>query len=167
MLVGVISDTHDNVASIEAAVEVFEREGAEVLVHCGDYVAPPTLPYFEGFEVHGVLGNNDGELDGLEAGFRALGNDSALHGRFADLDLGGARFAVLHGEDQSDVQARAESGEFDYVCYGHHHVHEHRAVDGTDVINPGAHFPTVPADHRTVALVDTDTGEVRFERVES
>lgn len=76
MRLGVISDTHDNVRAVERAVSVFEREGCDTLVHCGDFIAPPVLPFFEGFEVHGVLGNNDGELDGLEAGFRALGREA-------------------------------------------------------------------------------------------
>jgi len=169
MPLGVISDTHDNVDAVRAAVDLFDREGVERVVHCGDVIAPPVLPFFEGFEVHGVLGNNDGELDGLEAGFRALGNDSRLHGRFAELALGGVRLAVLHGEDLDRVEELAVEGDYDYVCYGHHHERACRAVGGTTVLNPGAHFPTVPDDHRTVALVDTDregTAAVRFERVD-
>jgi predicted phosphodiesterase len=94
--------------------------------------------------------------------FRSLGGDSQLHGRFADLELGGARFAVLHGEDTDEIDARARSGEFDYVCYGHHHVRERRDVDDCVVINPGGHFPTVPEEHCTVCLLETDTGETEF-----
>lgn len=156
MHVGIVSDTHDNVEAIERAMAVFEREGSEVVVHCGDFIAPPTLPFFEGVELHGVLGNNDGEVDGLEAGFRALGNDSELHGRFADLEFDGLRVAALHGEDLETVESHAETGEYDYVCYGHHHERDHREVAGTTILNPGAHFPTVPDEHRTVAILDTE-----------
>jgi hypothetical protein len=155
MLIGVISDTHDNVAAVERAVDAFEERGADVLVHCGDYVAPPVLPSFSGHEVHGVLGNNDGELDGLEAGFRALGDDSRLHGRFAELTFDGVDLAVLHGEDLTRVEDLAATGDYDLVCYGHHHEAEVRDADGTVVLNPGAHFPTVPAEHRSVAVYDT------------
>jgi len=167
-MIGVVSDTHDNVSAVESIVEKFEDEGVGTVVHCGDYIAPPVLPFFDtdSFELHGVLGNNDGEVDGLNAAFDAM--DAELHGRFADLTLDGARFAVLHGEDQDEVQEYAESGEYDYVLYGHYHVKEKRDVDGTTVVNPGAHFPTVPDENRTVALVDTEKeGEeaVRFERV--
>jgi len=119
MRLGIVSDTHDNVDAIRAAVATFEREGVDAVIHCGDYVAPPVLPFFEGHELHGVLGNNDGELDGLEAGFRELGDGSELHGRFADLEFDGRRFAVLHGEDVGDVEARARSGQYDYVCIPH------------------------------------------------
>jgi hypothetical protein len=165
MLLGIIADTHDNVAAVERATAVFEERGVDTLVHCGDVVAPPVLPFFEGFEVHGVLGNNDGELDGLEAGFRALGNGSELHGRLARLTVGGARVAVLHGESTDRVAELAATGEYDLVCYGHHHERDHHTVDGCSVVNPGAHFPTVPAEHNTVATYDTDTGEVAFHDV--
>lgn len=163
MRVGVISDTHDNVTAIERAGELFRAEGIGTLIHCGDFIAPPVLPFFEGVTLHGVLGNNDGEVAGLEAGFEGL--DGALHGRFAELEFGGARFAVLHGESKEEVEGYAESGEYDYVLYGHHHEHERREVGDALVINPGAHFPTVPEEHRTVAIVDTDGGDVEFHRV--
>lgn len=163
MRVGIIADTHDNVAAIERATDLFDEEGIGTLIHCGDFIAPPVLPFFEGFRLHGVLGNNDGEVEGLESGFQSI--DGELHGRFADLELGGARFAVLHGESLEEVEGYAESGEYDYVCYGHHHQHEKRAVDGTLVVNPGAQFPTVPDEHRTVAIVDTGSRAVEFHRV--
>lgn len=164
MQVGVIADTHDNVAAVEAAVEAFERRGIGVLIHCGDYVAPPVIPYFEGFELHGVLGNNDGDVDALDRTFRNVGG--TLHGRFADLTFGDTRFAVLHGEDRDEVDRLAESGEYDVVCFGHHHVAERRTVGETTVLNPGAHFPTVPADDRSVAVVDAESGDVEFVAVE-
>ncbi|MFC6905014.1 metallophosphoesterase [Halalkalicoccus tibetensis] len=163
MRIGVISDTHDNVAAIERATETFREEEVETLIHCGDFIAPPVLPFFEGFELHGVLGNNDGEVAGLEAGFEEL--DGELHGRFAELEFDGKRFAVLHGELTEEVEGYAESGEYDYVCYGHHHERELREVGDTLVVNPGAQFPTVPDEHRTVAIVDTETGDVEFREV--
>ena len=162
MLLGLVSDTHDNVAAIERAVAVFADEGVETVIHCGDFIAPPVLPFFEGFTLHGVLGNNDGELDGLEAGFRALGNGSRLHGRLAELTVDGVDVAVLHGESRDRVNELAASGRYDLVCFGHHHEREVTSVDDCLVVNPGAHFPTVPSEHNTVALYETTTGEVRF-----
>jgi hypothetical protein len=158
MQVGVISDTHDNVPAVERAVEAFESRGVETVLHCGDVVAPPVVPLFDGFTLHAVIGNNDGELDGLDKAIRALGGGSGLRGRFAAVMLDGVRFAVLHGEDRGDVEDLASDDAYDYVCYGHHHEREHRRVGETTVLNPGAHFPTVDAEHRTVAVVDTAAG---------
>ena len=36
MQIGIISDTHDNVAAIERATVIFDEEGVEVVIHCGD-----------------------------------------------------------------------------------------------------------------------------------
>jgi len=157
-MIGVVSDTHDNIDAVERIVDAFDERGIEKVVHCGDFIAPPVVPYFDGFELHGVLGNNDGEVDGLRSAFNGIGG--TLHGRFADITFEGNRFAVLHGEDNDEVQEYAESGEYDYVLRGHYHVREERDVSGTTVLNPGGHFPTVPDEHRAVALVGG--GEVEF-----
>ncbi|MFB6172601.1 MAG: metallophosphoesterase [Haloarculaceae archaeon] len=166
MRLGVISDTHDNVAAIEEAVDLFEREGIDTLVHCGDYVAPLMIPYFEGFELHGVLGNNDGDADAIERQFMDLGGDSRLHGRYAELTFDGTSLFVLHGDQGMDVVDEwAESGSYDYVLYGHFHAAEERDVGETTVVNPGAHLP-ITDDSRSVAVLDTRTDAVEFFDVE-
>lgn len=167
MQVGVISDTHDNVPAVQAAMDHFEDLGVEVVIHCGDFVAPPVVPHLDrGLEVHAVRGNNDGEREGLLAAFDAL-EGGTLHGRFADLEIDGREFAVLHGEDRPIVESLAADDQYDFVLHGHWHVRERRSVGETTVLNPGAHFPTVPEEHRTGAVVDTaeeptDDGAVTF-----
>ena len=166
MKVGVLSDTHDNVPAVEAAMDHFEAAGVESVVHCGDFIAPPVVPHLDrdGVAVHAVRGNNDGEREGLASAFEAL-EGGRLHGRFAELEFDGLEFAVLHGEQRPVIEALATSGEYEYILHGHWHVRERRDVDGTTVLNPGAHFPTVPAEHRTVAVVDTGADEVTFHDV--
>ncbi len=165
MHVGIIADTHDNITAAEAAAEVFAAEGVEVIVHCGDFVAPPSLEPFAEFEVHGVLGNNDGERLGLQAAFDDLEGESELYGRFADLEFDGLSLAVLHGESLAEVAAVAESETYDLVCHGHHHERRLEENGRTTILNPGAHFPTVPEEHRTVAILDTRSETVRFRPV--
>lgn len=164
MLVGLLSDTHDNVDAAERAADRFEDLDVDVVLHAGDMIAPPTVPALDGFEVHAVLGNNDGEVLGLRAAIEDLGNGSELHGRFAELAIDGRDVAVLHGESLAEVEAVA-AGEYDLVVYGHHHEVDCRDVDGTLVVNPGAHFPTVPATERRVAVYDTDADGVEFYEV--
>lgn len=166
MLLGVISDTHDNVTAIKNAISVFESHGVDVILHCGDYIAPPTLPFFDGFEVHGVLGNNDGELDGLELFFDDLGNDSNLHGRYATLTFDDLTIRLLHGDQGRDtVRNEAESGSYDIVCYGHFHEPDEQTVNDTTIINPGGHFPTVPEDNRCLITIETATGAIEFHNI--
>jgi len=167
MKIGVISDTHDNVAATEAAMDVFESEAVGTVLHCGDFIAPPLVPFLdrEGVEVHAVRGNNDGEREGLRDAFDAI-EGATLHGRFAELTFDGRRFAVLHGEEKPVIGALASSGEYDYVLHGHWHVREKRAVGDAVVVNPGAHFPTVPDDSRTVAVIETDGDTVEFHPID-
>jgi len=165
MKLGVISDTHDNVAAIEESVTLFEERGVETLVHCGDYIAPLMVPYFKGFELHGVLGNNDGDVDAIEQQFMAL-DGGHLHGRYAELAFGGRSFFVLHGDQGMDaVNERAASGDHDYLLYGHFHAAEEREVEGTTVVNPGAHLP-ITDDSRSVVTIDTDDDTVEFHEIE-
>ena len=163
MQIGILSDTHDNVSATDAAMDAFADRGVEAVIHCGDFIAPPVIPHLdrEGIEIHAVRGNNDGEREGLQAAFESLAGGT-LHGRFAELEFDGRSFAVLHGEEKPIVEALAAAGEYDYVCYGHWHRSESRAVGETIVLNPGAQFPTVPDEHRTVAVVETDADEVEF-----
>ncbi|AFZ72929.1 YfcE family phosphodiesterase [Natronobacterium gregoryi] len=165
MNIGIVSDTHDNVDATERAAAIFAEEGVEIVVHCGDFVAPLLPPYFGEFELHGVLGNNDGDTRNLQAAFDALGGESELHGRFAALEFDGLSMAVLHGESKAEVEAIAAAEEYDLVCYGHHHVNERSENGRTTVVNPGAHFPTTADDDRTVAILDTLSESVRFRSV--
>ena len=43
MLIGVMSDTHDNVPLIEKAVALFNDRKVGFVIHAGDYVAPFAL----------------------------------------------------------------------------------------------------------------------------
>ncbi len=166
MILGVISDTHDNVPAIKNSLTVFESLDVDTILHCGDYIAPPTLPFFDGFELHGVLGNNDGELDGLELFFDDLGNESHLHGRYATLEFDGLTVRLLHGDQGRDtVIDEAESGAYDVVCYGHFHETDEQTINDTIVVNPGGHFPTVPDEHRCVVTIDTATATIEFHNI--
>ena len=166
MKIGAISDTHDNVPIVETAMDRFETADVEAVVHCGEFVAPPVIPHLDrdGIEIHAVRGNNDGEREGLLDAFGDL-DGGTLHGRFAELTFDGRTFALLHGEKRPIIDALAASGEYDYVLHGHWHVREERTVGDTVVINPGAHFPTVPGEHRTVAVVDTHDDSLEFLRL--
>jgi len=63
MRIGIVSDTHDDLAAVEAAVALFDREGVDAVVHCGDFVAPFSVTPFDvaGVDFYAVRGNNDGE----------------------------------------------------------------------------------------------------------
>jgi putative phosphoesterase len=66
--VAVIADSHDNLHTIRLAVPVINEWGADLVVHCGDYVAPFTAEPFRELRApfRGVFGNNDGDRAALK-----------------------------------------------------------------------------------------------------
>ena len=162
MLVGVVSDTHDNLDLAESAVETFEARGVEAVVHCGDVVAPFTAAVFDReFEFYAVRGNNDGEW-ALAETVAAFGT---YCGEMAELTLGGADIAVYHGTAEPIVEALVDAGRYDYVCRGHTHERVLSEHGGTVHLNPGG-LPIEGADDAYhVATVDTDADEVEHHRI--
>ena len=63
MKIGIISDTHDDVGNVQRAIEMFNVERVQYVIHAGDYIFPGIVKEFEKLnsKLIGVLGNNDGE----------------------------------------------------------------------------------------------------------
>lgn len=152
MKLGILSDTHGQVRRTRAAAEQLKARGVEAVIHCGDIgsqavllelveaFAPPAIP------VHAVYGNVDYD-DYVGAGIE-------LHGRFADLELGGRRIAIVHGDDGGRLYVACTSGRYDYVFTGHTHAREDRRQGRTRIINPGALQRTPQPG---VAVLDLET----------
>ncbi len=164
MRIGIVSDTHDDLAAVEAAVALFDREGADVVVHCGDFVAPFSVTPFDvggpdAPDFYAVRGNNDGEW-AVQSTVESFGT---YLGEAGTLSLGGGAgaesvdVAVAHGTSRPVVDALVDCGDYDYVFHGHTHAHGVEARDGTVRVNPGG-LP-IPVDGADdvfrVATLDT------------
>ena len=156
-----MSDSHDNVPRIEQAVELFDREGVELVIHAGDFVAPFALAPLEALScpVLGVFGNNDGERVVLAKRFKKIGK---VHPNLAETEIGGRRIAAVHYPELGIPLAK--SGGFDVVVYGHTHEIDQRR-DGALVLNPGEVGGWVTG-RATVAVVDLGTMEVEIRDLE-
>lgn len=44
MRIGLLSDTHDNLQMVDAAVEHLNQERIDLALHAGDYVSPFVVP---------------------------------------------------------------------------------------------------------------------------
>ncbi len=160
MLLGLISDTHDNVEAIRKAVEVFNSRGVEVVLHAGDYNAPFTAEAFRGLKAKllGVYGNVDGEREGLKERYRKVLGAEIL-GDFGDLEFGGYRVALIHGVVQPIVEALAASGRYRVVVRGHLHKPEAVKIGQTLIVNPGEACGYLTGK-RTIAILDLETLKV-------
>ncbi len=75
MKIAILSDSHDNLDKLRQAMCVCQQSGAEAIIHAGDFISPFSLSPLEESKipVHAVLGNNDGERDGLRRRFAMMG----------------------------------------------------------------------------------------------
>ncbi len=148
--VGIVSDSHDNEAAVEQAVRILRDRGVSHVIHCGDVVSASTVELFRGFNFRVCLGNNDSARE-LTAAAERIG------GAFAprlDLEIGGKRFFVAHGDWEAPLREALDSGKFDYVLYGHTHRRDDRRMGRARLINPGALYR---AATYTFALLDLAT----------
>lgn len=155
MLVGIISDSHDNLPAVELAVRMFRERKVEVILHAGDIVAPFVAPVLakSGARVFAVFGNNDGERAGLRKKFKEIGE---LKGEVAVVDLGGKKAAVYHGAEPAISEALIGCGSFDIVALGHSHAPLVEKRGRTLVVNPGECCGYLNGK-KTIAIVDTET----------
>ncbi len=135
-LIGIISDTHDNMDAIRDSVELLNSKGVSLVIHAGDLIAPFVVPEFAKLEARfvGVFGNNDGEKVGLNLKFKEL--DVKLS-NFEELEYKGKRIAIYHGTIQGIADALSTCDIYDIVILGHSHEAGIKKQGSTTVINPG------------------------------
>ena len=167
MRIAILSDIHDNLWNLSAAID--NISDADALICCGDLCSPFVVDQLARFPgpVHIVFGNNDADQFRIT---RKSSDRVQVYGEFFQAVLDGKRFAVNH----FDFLARpiAQSGSYDVVCYGHNHEFEVAQIRSTMAINPGpimgARFPAgkwtdTPA---TFVTYETRNGEVQAFEIE-
>ena len=96
MRLGILSDTHDELARTRLAVDLLRDAGAEVLIHCGDLASPPIVQALAVLPCWFVFGNHDADtvpmlqIAAAEYGPVSLGWGGVV-------ELGGRRVGVAQG----------------------------------------------------------------------
>ena len=160
MLLGILSDTHDRYEIMGAAVRALQERGARFFIHCGDVCTPNLLDHLAGLPSAFVWGNCDWDRMALQRYAESIG--VPCYGAFADLELGGKRVAVLHGDDRAKLEGVLKAQEHDYLVHGHTHVKRDERVGRIRIINPGALFR---ASEKTAAVLDTDADQLDYLRI--
>ena len=137
MMIGIMSDTHDNLPLVEKAIERLNKEKVEVTLHAGDYVAPFTIVRFKHLKAKliGVFGNNDGDREMLKKRFAEI-EGAEIRGDFAEVNISGLRIALLHGDGEM-LQSLVNAQFYDIVIHGHSHEARLFMKGRTTVVNPG------------------------------
>ena len=161
MIIGIIADTHDHVPNIKKAVRLFKDAGAEKVVHAGDYCSPFTVEHFDGLNLHGIFGNNDGDKYLLMRKFDEIGGK--LHGEFYEFEEDRLKIAVYHGTYTGITESLEKSGKYDFVISGHTHQQRLDTTESTTSINPGSAHGF--DNEAMAALLNTKTRKVDFKEL--
>lgn len=151
-MIGIMSDSHDNIDAIRKAVKIFNEQDLDIVIHAGDMISPFTSKEFENLdaELLAVYGNNDGEREGLRIKYE----DICHLEDFKEISIDGWKISVIHGTNQTIVDALLGCGKYDIVVRGH--THKLEVLNGeTMMINPGEVCGYMTGQ-KTVVLLDTD-----------
>jgi len=133
-VIGILSDSHDNLVTLRRAVALFNDCGCDLVIHAGDFVAPFAAAELRNLRapVKAVFGNCDGERDGLARVFEGLGEIGQAPLSFIHAGL---RFTVSHLD--GPVAGYLEAIPCDVLVFGHTHKPVLEQRKGVLVLNPG------------------------------
>lgn len=147
MRLGLVSDSHDNIALCETVASFFRDSQVDQVFHLGDVTGEDALVPFEGLPLITLRGNNDDELPTLPTTWQQ--------------EFAGVKVAATHGHLRAEM-ARLSS-EADILLHGHTHARRAETVGGCLVVNPGALYRTWT---KTCALLDVRTRTPTFYAVD-
>lgn len=146
-----MADSHDDRLKISQAVELFNRENVDLVLHAGDFVSAATAVEFQRLKAKliGVLGNGEEDLPTMCRSFAGIGK---IYRGFHEMEIGGRRVALMH---QRGAVAVSAGKSYDVIVYGHTH-HLHIDPGPPLVVNPGECCGRL-GDKSTVVIIDLET----------
>ncbi|OGD24130.1 MAG: hypothetical protein A2Y56_14515 [Candidatus Aminicenantes bacterium RBG_13_63_10] len=149
-MIGILSDSHDNIIALGRAVALFRDRGCRLVLHAGDFVAPFAAKELAAARcpVKAVFGNCDGEVKGLTETVRDFGEVRRAPFIFK---WEGLRFLLAHLDRM--VEGYAAEKAYDIIIFGHTHKPEVRRAGSSLLINPGEAGGWLTG-RSTVALLD-------------
>ena len=156
--IGIISDTHDNLPNVIEATKIFNSFEVDLVIHCGDFVAPFTLNSFKELRcpLLGVFGNCDGEHDYLLTQAKNL-NFSIYQPPYIT-EINNKKILITHKPIQLE-------NDIDILIYGHTHKPEVKSITKDNqskwIINPGEASGWL-YNKPTIAIWDVTTIDVQI-----
>jgi len=149
---GIIADSHENMPLIAKAVELFNNEEVDLILHAGDFISPITAKEFKSLKAKliGVFGDNDAQKLLLQRRFQDIGE---FYEDYHELEIEGKKVVLMH--QPKFLEILIASGKYDLIIYGD--THEIDIREGHPlVVNPGECGGWLTG-RSTVAIVDLET----------
>ena len=158
MLVGVVSDTHGNLAGVKQLKAHLESRGVSTVIHLGDDYGDLDLLELAGFQVLGVPGVYCPEYS----------QDHIPNRRVVELN--GVNLFLTHTPTRhrldapADPDPHSQTGQVELVLYGHTHAPAIKMRQGTIWLNPGHLRDRKDRGHPpTFAVLEIFPSSVRIE----
>jgi len=139
MKIAILSDSHDHLDNLRAAIAQCEERGLTQGIHLGDFCAPFAVRLLSESKLNwiGVWGNVDG--DRLKNTDRAGANVDIGMSDFREVELDGKKIFLTHYDQIGRIAAL--SGQYDAVFHGHNHIAAQEVIENngkqTLLANPG------------------------------
>ena len=135
MIIGVTGDTHNNLKNIKTICSIFNRNGAELVLHTGDISLPKSLSAFKDLKcpLIAVLGNNDiEEKNGLQIAAEEFSCE--IFEEPHSIKLNNKNITLLHHPDLINPDMTMEN---DIILHGHTHRYRLEKINECIIFNPG------------------------------
>jgi uncharacterized protein len=131
MKIAIISDSHDNLATLKIALAWIKKEKIKVIIHCGDVSKEEFLK--EALADYGgriFLSRGNCDIDSFKSVPKIKVFDD-----FGQVKLAGKKIAFCHFPPTAEILAQKNC--YDAVFYGHNHKPWVNKVGKTKLANPG------------------------------
>lgn len=160
MKIGILSDTHDDLSNLLAALETFRKQQIDTVIHCGDLTGLEMVSHFQGFRTIFTYGNMDQATGTISKRLKKMREDNfagpVFRGHFDGIPI-----AATHSHIEGKVMDLVRSQRFKWIFHGHTHQKRDEVINGVRIVNPGA-LGGLRKGHRSFCIVDLNAGDVQF-----
>lgn len=144
MLVGVISDSHDNLQLLKRVLTELLSHRVQLIFHLGDFISPFTVRLIREIigeiPLIGIKGNNDGDIYQILQLFTQY--KWTFKAEPSIININDRRILIVHGYGSIEdtvklINAWALSLDVDVILYGHTHRVDLRKNNKKLILNPG------------------------------
>ena len=163
MLLGVVSDTHNNLKNIDAIISLFNQSELSLVIHTGDITNANSLNKFSNLKckLYGVYGNNDRHESGLQEVISKY--NFKIQEPPHIIKINGRKIAIFH-EPDSINEFISTNKDIDIILHGHTHRFREEKIGCTLIFNPGesAGFSKGKNSIAIIDLKDLSTERIFF-----
>ena len=159
MLVGVVSDTHNNIKNIKNIINTFNEEEVNLVIHTGDISKAETLRLFSSLNcpMVGVFGNNDR----IEKGLKEVCRENGFNFQEPPLSLTleDKKIAVFHEPELIDRYIK-DHADVQLIIHGHTHRYREETLNNIIFFSPGESAGSLKGKN-TLGVINLNNLEIR------